>query len=276
MLMVKPPKRPYQVFKIKYASSFWVKVNLEEYFEDKEDEDSDADVFYRWWNDIDEDEDDGPTGLGKGNPLRFVEDPDTNTIVVSGATNEQLRTIAELIELWDVSEPTNKRKMRFTKLIPLKFGRASSIAETVKEAYRDLLSSNDKSFGGKGGGGGQSGNKGSEKRKREGSGSGLVDGENGNEGGGADFSFKGKLSMGIDEIGNTLLVSAEGEDLLELIGGMIEKLDLAARSAGEVEILQLSGNVSSESVQQALEAFGASAKQNVDIPRKRRDNNGGE
>ncbi len=277
MLMVKPPKRPYRVFKIKYASSFWVKVNLEEYFEDNEEEESDADVFYRWWNDIDEDDDDGPTGLGKGNPLRFVEDPDTNTIVVSGATNEQLRTISELIELWDVSEPTNKRKMRFTKLIPLKFGRASSIAETVKEAYRDLLSSNDKSFGGKGGGGGgSSGEKGGDKRKREGSGSGLVDGENGNEGGGADFSFKGKLSIGIDEVGNTLLVSAEGEELLELIGGMIEKLDLAARSAGEVEILQLSGNVSSQSVQQALEAFGASAKQKADIPRKRRENGGGE
>ncbi|MGB7347924.1 MAG: secretin N-terminal domain-containing protein [Pirellulaceae bacterium] len=268
MLMVKPPKRPYQVFKIKYASSFWVKVNLEEYFEDTEEKDSDADVFYRWWNDMDEEEDDGPTGLGKGNPLRFVEDPDTNTIVVSGATNEQLRTIAELIDLWDVNEPTNKRKMRFTRLVTLKFGRASAIAETVKEAYRDLLSSNDKSFGAKGGGGGggASGDKDNAKRKREGNGSGLVDGENGNEGGGADFSFKGKLSMGIDEVGNTLLVSAEGEDLLDLISGMIEKLDLAARSAGEVEIFQLSGNVSSKSVQQALEAFGAKSSQNVATP----------
>ncbi|QDT13794.1 secretin N-terminal domain-containing protein [Stieleria marina] len=260
MMMVKPPRRPYRVFKIKFASSFWVKLNLEEYFEDAEEEDSEADRFYRWWNDDTEDEDEGPTGLGKGNPLKFVEDPDTNTIVVSGATSDQLRTISELIELWDINEPNNKRKMRFTRLVSLQYGRAGAIAETVKEAYRDLLSSNDKSFGGRGGGGGgEKGDKGDAKRKREGNGSGLVDRENGNEGGGADFSFKGKLSMGIDEVGNTLLVSAEGEDLLELITGMIEKLDLAARSAGEVEIFQLSGNVSTQSVQQALEAFGSGA-----------------
>ncbi len=277
MLMIKPPKRPYQVFKIKYASSYWVKVNLEEYFEDNdEDEDSEADRFFRWWNDVDEDEDDEPTGLGKGNPLKFVEDPDTNTIVVSGATSDQLRTIAELIELWDVNEPTNKRKMRFTRLVSLKYSRATAIAETVKEAYRDLLSSNDKSFGGKGGGGkNQNGDTNNAKRKREDNGSGLVDRENGNEGGGADFSFKGKLSIGIDEVGNTLLVSAEGEDLLDLISGMIEKLDLAARTIDDVEIVQLSGNVSPTSVREALEAFGAKSVQEIQPPprRDRREGN---
>ena len=55
--------------------------------------------------------------MGKGDKLRFVDDPDTNTLVVSGATGEQLRTIGELIELWDVPEPVNKRKTRFTRLV---------------------------------------------------------------------------------------------------------------------------------------------------------------
>lgn len=260
MLQVRPPRRPYRVFKIKHASSYWVKLNLEDYFKEQEDGDGDStsDSFYRWYFDIDDETDDSPTGLGKGNKMRFVEDMDTNTIVVSGATNEQLRTIAELIELWDVEEPANKRRMRYTRLVSLKYGQAEKISETIKDAYRDLLSSNDKTFSGKGG---QNQNQGGEKknvaRNREGNGSGLVDSENGREGGEADFSFKGKLSVGVDQVGNTLLVSAEGEALLDLVSDMITKLDEAARPAGEVQVLQLSGDVSGASIRRALEAFGA-------------------
>ena len=81
--------------------------------------------------------------------------------------------------------------------------------------------------------------------------------ENGRNGGGADFSFKGKLSLGVDEIGNTLLVSAEGEDLLNLVIDMVGKLDEAARPSGAVEVISLSGNISEQSVQTALQALGA-------------------
>ena len=38
---------------------------------------------------------------------------------------------------------------------------------------------------------------------------------------------------------------------------MIKQLDDASRPAGEVEVLQVSGDVSSESIRRALEAFGA-------------------
>ena len=260
MLQVAPPKRPYHVFKIKHQSAGYVRLNLVEYFENNE-EDDEADRLYRWWYDIDEPADDGPKGLGKNNELRFVYDPDTNTIVVSGATSSQLKTISELIELWDVAEPVNKRRMRYTKLVSLEFGRAEQIAETVKEAYRDLLSSNDKTFaqgrGGRGGGGGNPGGGGDEKSSgRESRGSGLVDSENGRDGGDVDFSFKGKLSIGVDDIGNTLLVSAEGESLLDLVEDMILKLDRAAKPAGDLRILPISGMTSAESVSNILRAFG--------------------
>ena len=264
MLQAKPPRRPYTVFKIKHASSFWVKLNLEDYFKDEDsDDDSSADSFYRWYWDQPEEKDDGPSGLGKGNKMRFVEDMDTNTIVVSGATNEQLRTIKELIGLWDVQEPANKRKMRFTQLVSVKYGSSEKIAETLKEAYRDLLSSNDKSFnnGGQKGGGQERQN--TAQRSREGNGSSLSDRNKGKEGGGSNFSFKGKLSFGIDGVGNTLLVSAEGEDLLELVVGKIEELDLAARSAGEVQVVEVPSDISSESIQRALKAFGANPTQNI-------------
>lgn len=256
MLQVKPPRRPYTVFHIQHASASWMRVNLEDYYRDADaNEDSAADDFYRfYWGRDDDDQDDGPTGLGKGNQLRFVDDLDTNTLVVSGATSEQLRTIAELIELWDVPEPVNKRKTRFTTLVSIQYGKADKIAETVKEAYRDLLSSNDKAFSRGGGQGGKPGGGGGEEttKSRNGGGSGFQSSDSGQDGGGADFSFKGKLSLGIDNVGNTLLVSAEGEPLLELVVSMIEKLDEAARPQGEVRVMQLSGGISGQSLQNAL------------------------
>lgn len=260
MLQVAPPKRPYHVFKIKHQSAGYIQLNLEEYFEDKKEEDNDSNNFFRYYYyDSAPTSDDGPKGLEKENELRFVYDPDTNTIVVSGATTSQLRTISELIELWDVAEPVNKRRMRYTKLVNIEFGRAETIAETVKEAYRDLLSSNDKTFskaaprGGGGGGGAPGGEEKSSGREKQGSG--LSDGD-GRDGGDVDFSFKGKLSMGVDTVGNTLLVSAEGEPLLELVTEMIHQLDLAAQPAGDMQIISLSGNTSEKSIQNVLKAFG--------------------
>ncbi|WP_345687883.1 secretin N-terminal domain-containing protein [Novipirellula caenicola] len=261
MLQIAPPKRPYQVFKIKHSSAYWMRLNLEDYFADDEDTEDESDSFFRWyWGGDDSDKKEEPTGLGKGAKLKFVDDVDTNTLVVSGATAEQLRTIEELIELWDVEEPANKRKSRYTKLVSIKYGKADRIAETVKEAYRDLLSSNDKTFqGGKGqpgGRGGENGDKQKASKSLDGGGSGLVETEGGQDGGGADFSFKGKLSMGVDLVGNTLIVSAEGEPLLNLVCEMIDKLDQAAKPSGEVQVVKLSGDLSTESVQNALRAFG--------------------
>ena len=262
MLQMKPPKRPYVVFHIEHASCSWMKLNLEDYFRDLEKESgSDANNFFSWYWGMDSGDDEKkPSGLGKGNKMRFVSDLDTNTLVVSGATPEQLRTIDELIELWDVPEPVNKRKTRFTKLVVIEYGKAEKIAETVKEAYRDLLSSNDKTFSG--GGGGQEGGDNSEKvsKSRAGNGSGLEDSGSGRDGGGADFRFKGKLSIGVDSLGNTLLVSAEGEPLLDLVSDMIGQLDQAARPQGDVQIVQLSGSMSGDSLRSALEALGTSGK----------------
>ena len=147
-------------------------------------------------------------------------------------------------------EPINPRRSRFTKLVSVQYGKAETIAETVKDAYRDLLSSNDKAFQSQRGGRGRGGDDEDSSNRR--GGSGLEDSESGSDGGGQDFTFNGKLSLGVDPIGNTLLVSAEGEPLLNLIVEMIGKLDTAAEPTGQVEVMQLSGNVSSDVVQKVL------------------------
>ncbi|MEO9933249.1 secretin N-terminal domain-containing protein [Rhodopirellula bahusiensis] len=278
MLQVSPPRRPYHVFRIRYASVSYIAIDLEDYFaEDDEDKDDEADSFYRWYFGNDESEKKGPTGLGASGKLKFLPNSDTGTLIVSGATGEQLQTIEELIRLWDVPETVNPRKVRYTKLIHIQYGNAAKIADTVKDAYRDLLSSNDKAFQGGGGRGGQRG--GAKEASNRESGAGLEDSESGKDGGGQDFSFNGKLSMGVDEVGNTLLISAEGESLLDLIAEMVDKLDVAAKPGGDVEIINLSGGVSAEAVQRALAALGVesdarpSRDRNSNSDDRRRDNN---
>lgn len=268
MMQVQPPRRPYHVFKIKDATASWVTINLEEYFADLEDDDTSDDSFGRWYfGHDDEQEDEGPGGLGRTNELRFVWDNDTNTIVVSGATTDQLRTIAELIELWDVPQPVDQKRVRYTRIVPIRYSRAERIAETVKDAYRDLLSSKDKAFtGGRGGQPGRGGGGGRQdvQRNRNGDGSGLTDQESGREAGGSDFNFAGKLSIGVDEVGNTLVVSAEGEALLELVVGVIEQLDEAAMPSGDVNVVQVSGSLNGDSLLEALEAFGVRSAQKAE------------
>lgn len=256
MLDIKPPRRPYRVFQIENASVTLMTLDLEEYFEDGEEKDNvDTDNFYYWYFGGDNnDKDKSPTGLAKTGKLRFLANSDTNTIIVTGATSEQLRTIEELIRLWDVAEPINPKRSRYTKLVTIQYGRAEKIADTVKDAYRDLLSSNDKAFAG-----GKNAKNNQKRSSNREEGSGLEDSESGRDGGGNDFSFNGKLSLGVDEIGNTIVVSAEGESLLSLITSMIEKLDQAAMPGGEIEIVRLSGDVSAETLRQAMATLGASA-----------------
>ncbi len=256
MLKIRPPQREYVVFHLKHARASMITIDLEDYFATEEEEESDADRFYRYWfYDDSSSSSDKPSGLAAGSRLKFVYNIETNTLVVSGATPSQLRTIRELVELWDVPEPVDDSRARFTKLVKIQYGRAETIAQTLKDAYRDLLSGNDKAFSNKNNA--KNGRQGeNQERNENGGGGGLTDSQSGQDSGGGGYSFKGKLSFGIDEIGNTLLISAEGKSLLELMEEMVRQLDEAARPGGDVEVLRIGGNLSGQSLQQALEAFG--------------------
>lgn len=262
MQRMEPPRRSYHTFVVKHTSATWIKLNLEDFFDQQESSEDQGNPFIRWYFGVDDrQQKDSPSGLSQPTKLRFIDDIDTGTIVVIGASSEQLKTIGELIELWDVPEPVNRQRVRYTRLVSIEYGRADKIAETIKEAYRDLLSSNDKTF--QQGQPGQGGGRDAPNAQRSAGGgrppagnSELVAADQGSQrGGGADFSFKGKLSLGVDPAGNALLVSAEGEPLLKLVCDMIEQLDQAARLGVGVRVVNLPPMVNSEVMEKALRAL---------------------
>jgi predicted N-formylglutamate amidohydrolase len=65
-------------------------------------------------------------------------------------------------------------------------------------------------------------------------------------------SFKGKLSIGVDPISNTLLVSTEGQTLMDNVSRMIQALDEAAKPVSEVRVVALQGNVNAQRIRQVL------------------------
>lgn len=233
-----PPQPGYEVFYLKDARPIWVELNLKDYFKE-EDKKDDGDAF-RWIFGFDSPntKKEDPR-IGKKRALRFISDPDTSSIVVIGADEKQLKTIRSLIKLWDVPEKPTKQKLRYSKLVKIEYSKAESIVETMKDAYRDLLSTNDKAF-----------SKGNEdKESKHDGGDSTVD-----SGGAMNYSFTGKLSLGVDRITNSILVSAEGEDLLKLVIEMIKELDTAAKPTGSVQMLSV-GGTNSEALEKALMAL---------------------
>ncbi len=129
----------------------WVQLNLEDYFKDADKKKDDGDSFLRFIFDMPpaEQKNNDPQ-LGNKRKLRFIADNDTKSIVVIGADDVTRETIRELIKLWDIPV-SGKDNSHYTKAISIKYSRAESIVEAIKDAYRDLLSSNDRTFKEEGG-----------------------------------------------------------------------------------------------------------------------------
>ena len=243
MIANAPPEQEYQVFKIEHTRPFWIKLNLEDYFkEEGKDKKNSNDTVFRYLFDLDppKQEYEGPQ-LGKKRKLKFMSDSDSGTLLVSGASPAQLDTIRRLIELWDRPTEEDKQSLRYSKTVKVEFSKAQSIVDAIKDAFRDLLSSNDKALekdtsDGAGGAGGKE----PKQRSRDS----ISDG-------GMNFEFTGRLSLGVDSLTNTIIVSAKGEDLLKLICDLIEELDQKAKRSEQVEVVKVNG-ASTAALEKAL------------------------
>jgi hypothetical protein len=222
-----PPRKDYKIFQLKHHTTwaYGVALNLEDFFKENDTKDNGRSQYYSWyWGMPSNDKsDDGRSRLSKRRPLKFIADSDTNTILVQGADPHQLKTIEELIELYDRPPATEGKAQRKTKIFRVRYSQAKVIGEAIKDLYRDLLSPTDKALI----------NPNQQQQQNQGttverSFTYVFGGDDRQSEPESPIRFKGLLSIGIDEISNTLVVSAT-EGLLENIGQVIESLDEAAR-----------------------------------------------
>lgn len=246
------PRRSFKVFRLEYATPSWVTLNLKDFF--KADEETKSTLEYSPYFGImpSEKKVKGNRTLSKRRQPQFISDNFTSTILVRDADAKQLKTIEDLIRIYDVPEPSDSRSMRVTTIFRLEHARATSVAAAVKDVFRDLLSSNDKAL-----------EKDDKNGQRQGSG-GLVtflsggekkDGEDEE----APIRFKGLLSIGIDESSNTLIVSSAGT-LMDTISEMIDSLDQAADSSSVVQVIQVDKSVDLSLIQERLKELMKTAQ----------------
>ena len=244
-----PPKRDYKVFYLKYPSTwaYSVELSLKEFFEvEKKKSGSDFNPYFGMR--MDSGEKNATRRLSKPKTLKIISDSDSGTILVQGATSDQLKTIDDLIKIYDRPPSTDGKQVRKTQIFTLKYSKANVIGETIKDVYRDLLSTNDKAYQN------QPQKKDGEKAPAPDRSYTFIYGDVG----GDDKSkqetpvkFKGLVSLGVDDISNTIIVSAP-DSLLQNIAELIEQLDRAARPTNSVQVVKLDGKVNSVDLQKRL------------------------
>jgi len=258
---IAPPAPDYKVFRLKFADAYWVKDNLEEFFKDEDEENnSNSSRRYYFYDYAPQEKKEPRYRLSQRRKLKFIYDLDTNSILVQGADAQQLATIEDLIAIYDQAEPSDSQSARLSSVFEIKYSKATVIAAAVKDVYRDLLSSNDKALQGN-----------PEQRNRETPGGMTYIFNDGEGEGGQDRTqvrFKGKLSIGIDEVSNTLLVSAEGEHLMRNVAEMIQSLDEAARPLSAVAIVHLNGTTNAERVREVLAGLLSDAPATTPAPQQ--------
>lgn len=233
-----PPRRDYHVFQLKYAMAVWVSWNLEDFFKEEEDQSGRGGYYYDPYFGYGYGRRDGGdrARLSKRRPLKFIADSDTNTILVQGADPAQLKTIRELIELYDRPEPRDTASVRKTEIILLKYTKAQVVEQALKDVYRDLLSSNDRAL-----------QQGREQRIERSTTYYL-----GGDGGATKMPrWKGQLSIGVDELSNALIVSAPTY-LFDDVKAKIVALDEAAKPVSTVQVMQVDGRLSAAGLQAKL------------------------
>jgi len=237
-----PPHPDFQIFQLKYAWAYSVALTLQDIFAEKEkDQGRGRDYFfYDYYYRNDNKKADDSLRLSKRRPLKFISDSQSNSVLVQNADPAQLRMIGDLIKFYDQPEPSDSQSIRKTEVFSVRYSKASVIAETVKDVYRDLLSSNDKALA----------NAQQRGAAPERSYTYIYDASDTEER--KTPSFKGLLSLGVDDLSNTLIVSAPAYFIADVLK-VIEALDKAAEPASEtVEVLSLGDGVSAEHVQKTL------------------------
>ncbi|MBN1852252.1 MAG: hypothetical protein JW829_05990, partial [Pirellulales bacterium] len=238
--------KDYEVFYLTNVKAYWVLLNLEEYFAD-ELKDEDSRQIRDWYgNPVRIGQGDGTRRLSKRRRLKLISDVDTNSILAVNATPAQIATIRELIKIYDKKIDEDTISTRRTAVYQVRYSQASAIAGAIKEVYRDLLSSKDKAFQGGKGDPQQTSRSETYVRIYDSS-----DNPDKKKPAPLKAGFGGAVALGVDDVSNTIIVSAQ-EELMQSIEEMIRVLDEAARPTTTVGIHKLSPHMESAAVQKML------------------------
>jgi type II secretory pathway component GspD/PulD (secretin) len=244
-----PPERRFKVYELKFVKAFDMYYNLKELFKEELEGEEGGNDFYDWYFGFRprNNQEKGPSGLSKRRKLMITYDPPSNTILVANASPSQLNEIEELIKEYDKPVPADSVRTRRMALIKIKYSKASTIAQALKEVYVDLLSSKDKEFDR----GGDQRQRGSSTERTT-----IIRYSDGSSGGNQRQSpvkvgFEGALSIGVDDISNTLLISVQ-EELYASVVGMVERLDKEAASDTVVKVHRVNGNVAAAALRETI------------------------
>ena len=248
-----PPKRDWKVIELKYPQTwaYGIEVILKDIFKEEIDESEKNDgsmrysPFYGFYPGNSNDS--GPRRLSARKPLKIISDRDSHTILVQGASDEQLRMIEELIEIYDKPQSTEAHSIRKTQIFKIRYSKANVIADAIKEVYRDLLSENDKALQ-------EAQGKKKEDRPSERSYTYIYGDAGAGEEEEQPIKFKGLLSIGVDETANILIISAT-EGLLSNVGQIVEQLDEAAQPNSSFKIVQVNTRVNLRELQKKLQSM---------------------
>ncbi|NOY42640.1 MAG: hypothetical protein GXP26_12500 [Planctomycetes bacterium] len=238
-----PLQTEFHSFQLNYIHVLDIVYNLEIYFKDELAEEA-GESFRDWFGQVrDTRPDPAPITLGKRPPLRFIDDIRSNTLIVANANANQLTVIKEIIDLYDRPPNPDLYLHRKTEAIKIKYSQASNIANSLKDVYRDLLSTKDKEFQDKEGKQSLS-SLGTDKPYVFGDARRSVKGSEGP----VLVRFSGALSIGIDELSNSLIVSARKE-VLEEVKKTILELDEAAKPETVVRVHLADGILNADDLQ---------------------------
>lgn len=148
--------------------------------------------------------------LNSDPPLVIEADSRTNRLMIQHASSRQMELIKEIVPLLDQPEQGDERLARKQQIYHAQKKRASEIASVVKDVFRDLLSTSDKIFDARTG------------TRPFGYNQAMAATSKSPE-------YAGLLSVGVDESGNSLVISAPGY-LIDEVMQVVKLVDTNASS----------------------------------------------
>ena len=254
-----PSPNDYKIFKLRYAWAYGVASILKDVFKDDEGKEKRRTPW--WWDDYSQDDksDKDKVKLSKHRPLKIISDSDTNSILVQGADASQLKRIDELVKFYDKPEPTDAQSVRKCETFKLRYSQAKVVAETVKDVYRDLLSANDKAL---------TTNQPQQQQPQRSFGWSMFGDDNNEDKGQKVPKFKGLLSIGVDEVSNTIVISAPAY-LMQVISKMVLDLDEAAAPVQDtMAVVRIGSGVSTTQIEESLSRMLGQGEKRSRTPRQ--------